>query len=374
MDKTTLSIRHRDGSWMGYLMNGKDVTSSGSVALPSNLEWTYQGMGEFTGDGKSDVLLRHDDGRWRIDALDGLTVDDSQGGEISLRTDLDWRIGGLGDLNGDGRTDIVLRHRTTGEWLHALMNDALAPTVDALTNVSNELSWNSVALVDLNGDEKDDLLLRNSDGRWRYYSMDGSSVAAEQEIPNLTRSWHWQFIGKGDLSGDGRDELLLRHSDGRWMSYRMEGSDTIAGVRAEVSLTRNLAWSTFHPVPWTTSQSTPTETAKSVFEESVSEPIIQSKCINCHVSGGQSGTTRLVFVPSSDSEHLDLNRKQFEDFLNDVTDGKNRILNKVQGNLSHGGGVQITAGSDDYKNLEKFLNLLEEEISADESLPIVYKP
>ena len=367
-------LRHTDGSWMGYLMNGKDVNSSGSVNLTAELEWTYQGIGEFTGDGKSDVLLRHNDGRWRIDALDGLNVDDSQGGEISLRTDLDWRIGGLGDLNGDGRTDIVLRHRTTGEWLHALMNDALTPAVDALTNISNELSWNSVALVDLNGDEKDDLLLRHSDGRWLYYSMDGSSVAAEQEIPNLTRSWRWQFIGKGDLSGDGRDELLLRHSDGRWMSYRMEGSDTIAGVRASVSLTRNLAWSTFHPVPWTTSQSTPTETAKSVFEESVSEPIIQSKCINCHVSGGQSGTTRLVFVRSSDDQHLELNRKQFEEFLADVTDGKNRILNKVQGNLSHGGGTQLTAGSDDYKNLEKFLNLLEEESSTDSSLPLVYKP
>ena len=45
------------------------------------------------------------------------------------------------------------------------------------------------------------------------------------------------------------------------------------------------------------------ETAADVFREHLSGPIVQGKCIACHVEGGQSGNTRLVFVPSSDPGH-----------------------------------------------------------------------
>ena len=41
------------------------------------------------------------------------------------------------------------------------------------------------------------------------------------------------------------------------------------------------------------------ETAAEVFREHISGPIVQSKCVTCHVEGGQSGNTRLVFVRSS---------------------------------------------------------------------------
>ena len=63
------------------------------------------------------------------------------------------------------------------------------------------------------------------------------------------------------------------------------------------------------------------ETAEEVFRDYISGPIIQSKCINCHVEGGLSGNTRLVFVRSSDTaDHEMLNLQSFEDFLAAVED------------------------------------------------------
>ena len=47
----------------------------------------------------------------------------------------------------------------------------------------------------------------------------------------------------------------------------------------------------------------------------------------------------------------------FENFLANVEDGASLILNKIQG-VSHGGGIQVPAGSADFANMESFLGLL----------------
>ena len=99
------------------------------------------------------------------------------------------------------------------------------------------------------------------------------------------------------------------------------------------------------------------ESALDFFLNRISGPIVQAKCVNCHVEGGVSGHTRLIFQPSSNPDHGALNLAVFEDFLAKVEDGANLILNKIQG-VGHGGGVQVPAGSDDFANMESFLGLL----------------
>ena len=107
------------------------------------------------------------------------------------------------------------------------------------------------------------------------------------------------------------------------------------------------------------------ETADAVFRDHISEPVVQSKCVNCHVQGGASGHTRLVFVRSSDStEHEALNLRVFEDAVDALQDegGGNYILNKIQG-VAHGGGTQVPLGSAHFFNMERFLGLLGEPIA-----------
>ena len=99
------------------------------------------------------------------------------------------------------------------------------------------------------------------------------------------------------------------------------------------------------------------ESALDFFLNHISGPIVQAKCVNCHVEGGLSGHTRLIFQPSSNPDHAVLNLAMFKDFLAKVEDGANRILNKIQG-VAHGGGIQVPAGSDDFANMESFLGLL----------------
>ena len=92
-------------------------------------------------------------------------------------------------------------------------------------------------------------------------------------------------------------------------------------------------------------------------------PIVQSKCVNCHVQGGVSGNSRLVFVTDADPDHLAKNLaaiKSLVDTVNDATgDGADYILSMIRGGLGHGGGVQVAEGTDEYDNMERFLGVLE---------------
>ena len=98
-----------------------------------------------------------------------------------------------------------------------------------------------------------------------------------------------------------------------------------------------------------------------LFSQHISEPVVQSRCIACHVAGGVSGNTRLVFAPSTTADHEALNLATFEDFLSEVESGASVILNKIQG-VSHGGGAQVPAGSADFAQMERFLGKLDAEV------------
>ena len=106
------------------------------------------------------------------------------------------------------------------------------------------------------------------------------------------------------------------------------------------------------------------QVAGEMFRQHISGQIVQTKCVNCHVQGGASGNTRLVFVRATDTpDHEALNLRAFEDLLAKVADegGGSYVLNKIQG-VGHGGGVQVSPGTEDFANMQQFLGLLGEEV------------
>ena len=110
------------------------------------------------------------------------------------------------------------------------------------------------------------------------------------------------------------------------------------------------------------------EPIESLFSQYISGQIVQARCVTCHVEGGASGVgvSRLQFSPSTVEDHVNLNRAVFEEFVATVEEPVDLILNKVQG-VAHGGGIQLTAGTADFANLERFLRHLAEEESSGSS-------
>ena len=72
----------------------------------------------------------------------------------------------------------------------------------------------------MNGDGRDDALLRRLDGTWHYYPFHGnadggSGLFAGHGAVALPNDPAWAVAGVADFDGDGRDDVLLRHEDGR---------------------------------------------------------------------------------------------------------------------------------------------------------------
>lgn len=62
----------------------------------------------------------------------------------------------------------------------------------------------------------------------------GESANAQENVVNPPNYF-------GDLNGDGRDEVLLRHTDGRWLYYPMDRRNFLTGQCGTANITRDQA-------------------------------------------------------------------------------------------------------------------------------------
>jgi hypothetical protein len=101
----------------------------------------------------------------------------------------------------------------------------------------------------------------------------------------------------------------------------------------------------------------PSILAEAVFEAEVSGPIAQGICGECHRvgSGNSASSTSHRLVPTSDSAHLAKNVQMYRSLV--AKWGVDGILNRAAGQ-GHGGGQVLSPASDNYQNLENFLQLL----------------
>ena len=169
-------------------------------------------------------------------------------------------------------------------------------------------------------------------------------------------------LSAADLEGGGTDfEGALGDGQGKWQLDITSSEPIMVMSLLESANTNQLT-------NLSTAPTTGFESAREVFVADISAPIVQSKCINCHVAGGAAGHTPLVFVRAGGVEdHGRMNFDEFEDYLaegaHDDEPPVGVILDKIQGNLGHGGGEQVPADTADFHNMERFLAILEDEVA-----------
>ena len=93
---------------------------------PVEQNWKLKGSGDVDGDGYADLLWRHVDGRLAAWTMRKGTVVTSQvlimpGGATATQPDPNWHIRAVGDLDGDGKVDLIWQHEHSersppGSW------------------------------------------------------------------------------------------------------------------------------------------------------------------------------------------------------------------------------------------------------------------
>lgn len=223
-------LRGTDGRWRHFRMDGLLGTPVAvGIDPPADLRWQFVGIGDFDGDGADGMLLRHtEDGRWRLYRL--AAVGQWTGVQAELDPDPAYRFVGIGDLNGDGRDDVLVRHRE-GRWRYDPMDGHRVVTEEAgAADLSDDPAWRLAAIGDLNGDGNEDVLLRHRDGSWHFAAMNGAASDAGASgsldlpsdlawsipplpVPDSDRADGVLFLGD---AGDGRQKVgRLPAAEGR---------------------------------------------------------------------------------------------------------------------------------------------------------------
>ncbi|MCY3810323.1 MAG: M60 family metallopeptidase [Gammaproteobacteria bacterium] len=231
-------LRHLDGRWHYYPMNGRQHVAAGRGAadLPLEAGWSFAGIGDFDGVEGDEVLLRHEDGRWRRHPMNGRRQRDDPA-ELALPPSPDWRLAAVGDFDGDGSDDVLLRH-VGGHWLLQPMRDGVPADGADEERIVVGLDYRLEGVGDFDGDGKDDLLLRHVEGRWSYHHTDGRDAVDGQIATELPDDQAWRLAGVGDFDGDGNADVLLRHWETRRWAYYRSAERTRSGSGV-VHLTRN---------------------------------------------------------------------------------------------------------------------------------------
>ena len=191
----------------------------GLGATPARADWS--------GDGKPDVLAVHPDGRLLMYRTDGAGAF-AAGGGVAIGSG--WAgftaVLAPGDFSGDGKPDLLARTSAGALLTYRGDGDGGFATGRGEQIGSGWQSFTALfAAGDFSGDGMPDLLARRPDGGLLLYRGDGAGGFAG---PGELVGSGWQpftaVFGGGDFSGDQKADVLARDAGGALLLYRGNGA------------------------------------------------------------------------------------------------------------------------------------------------------
>jgi hypothetical protein len=188
-----------------FIMNG--ATKVGEQPITTNLVWKIVATGDMNNDGHADIVWQNfATGQvyvWYMTSSGGVAsffnpfqgsyLVDGNLNVVTLGPNSPWRVVGTGDINGDGKRDLIWQSNTTGSisawYLQGTVLVGFSPDVNI-----NDPNWKIRAVGDYNLDTHPDLIFQNvATGDIAAFLLNGATLL--QNVPVGRVSLVWTVVG-----------------------------------------------------------------------------------------------------------------------------------------------------------------------------------
>lgn len=207
------SFNVQTGYWWIGISNGTQFSNVQGPRWSTSVHWhTYSG--DFNGDGKTDVIGRQaETGQWWVGINNGSTFVTSYFGKWGTDASANWNYVQVGDLNGDGKDDIIGMD-TNGQWWGALSDGSRFNT--QYFGRWNPTAWATVQAADFDGDGKTDILGLQSATGQIWLGLSSGTTFQNMYVGRWSASAGWHNPLLGDFTGMGTANVLAQTSTGAW--------------------------------------------------------------------------------------------------------------------------------------------------------------
>ncbi|MEI6207111.1 MAG: FG-GAP-like repeat-containing protein [Desulfuromonadales bacterium] len=219
-----------DGKIYGMTTDGNTVTGGSQFYQETNQAWSIVGQGDFDGDGIRDLVWwNNSTGQVYIMLMASPTAVKS-GAILYTESDTHWRIAATGDINGDGKADLIWWNSATGQ-VYAMLVNGTTVTQGGIIYTEPDTDWKIVAAADFNGNGTVELLWWNSTTGQVALGQTNGTSASSANLIWLEPDTNWRIAGAGDLDGDGKADIIWHNrTTGQVYGMQTNGSSVTNGA------------------------------------------------------------------------------------------------------------------------------------------------
>jgi subtilisin-like proprotein convertase family protein len=254
---TDLLWRHdTSGENVLWYMEGATLYTGELTNPPvlTDVRWKMVGTHDFNGDGRTDILWRHTtSGENVLWFMDRNTMLSGTFTNPAALADVNWQMTGTGDFNGDGRPDILWQHDVSAQNVVWFMNGNTLMSGTFTNPPAPPTAWKTVGTGYFDpGEQLDIVRWHQQFGFLAVWFMNGVNlVTSELTTPAGVADIAWRPVATGDYNRDRRVDIVWRHdTSGQiavWYMGGPRGTTLLGGVLTDPPVLADTRWKIVGP-------------------------------------------------------------------------------------------------------------------------------